>query len=134
MSNVFSLVSIFDGLISILKVIVSWLGNSKRSDSDGCSNYGKRPHFYNELSTFEDSLSESKIHSEEQQEKKASSTCKNDEQNPIEGIHLWHAAIRRDFNEILEELHQIRSSSSFSSLASVMTQLRFVADVLIFYR
>ncbi|CAA2997772.1 zinc finger protein BRUTUS-like At1g74770 isoform X1 [Olea europaea var. sylvestris] len=115
------------------EVIVSWLGNSKRSDSDGCSNYGKRPHFYYELSTFEDSLSESKIHSEEQQQKKASSICKNDEQNPIEGIHLWHAAIRRDFNEILEELHQIRSSSSFSSLASVMTQLRFVADVLIFY-
>ncbi|KAL2515948.1 zinc ion binding [Forsythia ovata] len=102
------------------EVIVSWLGNNKRS--------------YNELPTFEDSLYASKIPYEKQQLKEASSICKNDGQNhPIEGIHLWHAAIRRDFNEILEELYQIRTSSSFSSLASVMTQLRFIADVLIFY-
>ncbi|CAN4088160.1 unnamed protein product [Withania somnifera] len=52
---------------------------------------------------------------------------------PIDGFHLWHAAIRRDLKEILEELHQLRSSFCLSTLMSLVAQLKFFADVLNFY-
>ncbi|XP_016511441.2 zinc finger protein BRUTUS-like At1g74770 isoform X1 [Nicotiana tabacum] len=54
-------------------------------------------------------------------------------QNPIDGFHLWHAAVRRDLKEILEELHQLRSSFCLSTLMSLVAQLKFFADVLNFY-
>jgi zinc finger-like protein len=54
--------------------------------------------------------------------------------NPIDCLNLWHGAIRKDLKEILEELCQIRSSSSFSNLDSIVLRLNFLADVLSFYR
>lgn len=54
--------------------------------------------------------------------------------NAIDGFHLWHAAIRRDLKEILEELYQLRSSFCLSTLMSLVAQLKFFADVLNFYR
>ncbi|PQP92709.1 uncharacterized protein Pyn_05967 [Prunus yedoensis var. nudiflora] len=53
--------------------------------------------------------------------------------NPVDGLHLWHAAIMKDLTKILEELYQLRSSSSFLSLDSIVVQLKFFADVLAFY-
>jgi zinc finger-like protein len=53
--------------------------------------------------------------------------------NPIDCLNLWHGAIRKDLKEILEELCQIRSSSSFSNLDSIVLRLNFLADVLSFY-
>ncbi|KAL7098679.1 hypothetical protein ACP275_09G033300 [Erythranthe tilingii] len=52
---------------------------------------------------------------------------------PIKGVYLWHAALRRDFDRILEELYEIRSSDCFSSLSSVVVQIKFIADAIIFY-
>ncbi|OVA09101.1 zinc finger protein [Macleaya cordata] len=57
----------------------------------------------------------------------------NSKRHPVDGLRLWHAAISKDLKEILEELHEIRRSRTFSTLASVGGQLKFFADVLIFY-
>ncbi|XP_048330069.2 zinc finger protein BRUTUS-like At1g18910 isoform X1 [Ziziphus jujuba] len=54
-------------------------------------------------------------------------------QNLVDGLHIWHGAIRKDFIEILEELYQSRSSSNFSNLDTIILQLKFLADVLTFY-
>ena len=49
-------------------------------------------------------------------------------------IHLWHEAIKKDLEEILKELYLIRNSSYFQNLESILIQLKFFVDVLIFYR
>lgn len=55
-------------------------------------------------------------------------------QNPIDGFLIWHTAITRDLRVIMEELYQLRSSLCVSTLSSVITQLKFFADVFTFYR
>lgn len=54
--------------------------------------------------------------------------------NPVDGIHIWHNAIRKDLQVILLELYHMRSFNTFSDLASLVVQLNFMADTLIFYR
>lgn len=54
--------------------------------------------------------------------------------NPIDGIRVWNTALTKDFRNVLDELYQIRSSNSFSNLSSIVVQLQFLSDVLIFYR
>lgn len=54
--------------------------------------------------------------------------------NPVDGIYLWHNAITKDLQVILLELYQMRSLNTFSDLASLVIQLNFMADTLIFYR
>ncbi|KAL8118259.1 zinc finger protein BRUTUS-like At1g74770 [Apium graveolens] len=51
----------------------------------------------------------------------------------FDGIRLWHDAIRKDLQEVLVELYQIRISSTFSDLPALVVQLNFIADTLIFY-
>ncbi|KAK1359771.1 Zinc ion binding protein [Heracleum sosnowskyi] len=53
--------------------------------------------------------------------------------NPVDGIYLWHNAITKDLQVILLELYQMRSLNTFSDLASLVVQLNFIADTLIFY-
>lgn len=54
--------------------------------------------------------------------------------NPVDGLHLWHGAIRKDLEKIVGELYQLRSSSNFLNIDSIVVQLKFLADVLTFYR
>ncbi|CAJ1944002.1 unnamed protein product [Sphenostylis stenocarpa] len=56
-----------------------------------------------------------------------------DEANQVNVLHLWHNAIKKDLKEILKELHLLRKSSCFQNLDSILIQLKFFADVLIFY-
>uniref|UniRef100_A0A7N1A4D0 Zinc finger protein n=1 Tax=Kalanchoe fedtschenkoi TaxID=63787 RepID=A0A7N1A4D0_KALFE len=49
-------------------------------------------------------------------------------------VHIWHGAILQDLNEILVELYRARALDSFSSVASSIIQLKFLADIVIFYR
>ncbi|KAF7806148.1 zinc finger protein BRUTUS-like [Senna tora] len=57
-----------------------------------------------------------------------------DRSNKVNVLHLWHDAIKKDMKEILEELYEIRSSACFQNLDSLLIQIKFFADVLIFYR
>lgn len=54
--------------------------------------------------------------------------------NPVGGLLLWHSAIQKDLKEILLELHQIKISSFFLNLDFIVLRLKFLADVLVFYR
>lgn len=54
--------------------------------------------------------------------------------NPVDGLHLWHSAIRKDLIVVLEELYQARSSSEFSNLDKIVVRLKFLADIITFYR
>ncbi|KAE9601465.1 putative aminoacyltransferase, E1 ubiquitin-activating enzyme [Lupinus albus] len=56
-----------------------------------------------------------------------------DEVNRVDVLHLWHEAIKKDLKEILKELHLIRNSSFFQNLDATIIQIKFFADVLIFY-
>ncbi|TKY55135.1 RING finger protein [Spatholobus suberectus] len=53
--------------------------------------------------------------------------------NQVNVLHLWHNAIMKDLKEILKELYLLRKSSCFQNLDSILIQLKFFADVLIFY-
>ncbi|XP_020226791.1 zinc finger protein BRUTUS-like At1g18910 isoform X2 [Cajanus cajan] len=53
--------------------------------------------------------------------------------NQVNVLHLWHNAIKKDLREILKELYLLRKSSCFQTLDSILVQLKFFADVLIFY-
>ncbi|KAK9090598.1 hypothetical protein Sjap_023775 [Stephania japonica] len=57
----------------------------------------------------------------------------NGNRHPVDSLLLWHSAIKKDFNQILLELNEIRSSKILSSLALVTGQIKFLVDVLIFY-
>ncbi|EXB42060.1 Uncharacterized RING finger protein [Morus notabilis] len=54
--------------------------------------------------------------------------------NPVDGLHLWHGAIRKDLIAVLEELYQSRSSSEYSNLDKLVVRLKFLADIITFYR
>ncbi|KAM5570638.1 hypothetical protein ABKV19_011336 [Rosa sericea] len=53
--------------------------------------------------------------------------------SPVDGLHLWHGAIRKDLEKIMGELYQLRSSVNFLDIDSIVVQLKFLADVLTFY-
>lgn len=64
----------------------------------------------------------------------ACSTSKDVKRSPLDGLHIWHDAIVKKMIEILEELYKLRSSRRFPNLDTVVVQLKFLADVLTFYR
>ncbi|KAL8457293.1 hypothetical protein ACS0TY_035225 [Phlomoides rotata] len=104
------------------EVVISWIQHEDRSSSDA-DIYGKGYRLLNGLSSSKD------IHKLfPLQLKEPSSVQTNDVEVPIKGIYFWHASLRRDLHQIIEELYQIRSSNSFSSLPPVIAQLKFIAD------
>ncbi|XP_022921588.1 zinc finger protein BRUTUS-like At1g74770 [Cucurbita moschata] len=57
-------------------------------------------------------------------------------QSPVDSLHLWHGAIMKDLKEVLKCLFQLKSctSTALSNLDSLVVQIRFLADVILFYR
>ncbi|KAK6148495.1 hypothetical protein DH2020_019407 [Rehmannia glutinosa] len=117
------------------EVVVSWIQHEERSSETNniCT---KGYQLLNGLSRSKDihELCPPQIcYEREEQLKKACSVQISGVEGPIKGIYLWHAALIRDFDQIIEELYQIRSSNCSSSLSSVIFQIKFITDVLIFY-
>ncbi|KAJ8536429.1 hypothetical protein K7X08_034830 [Anisodus acutangulus] len=110
----------------IQEVFISWLDNSELS-SESCLEHEKGAKSHYGIANMKHmlKLGTMVVHSSEMK--------LLTKKNPIDGFHLWHAAIRRDLKEILEELHQLRSSFCLSTLMSLVAQLKFFADVLNFY-
>ncbi|XP_050377186.1 zinc finger protein BRUTUS-like At1g74770 [Argentina anserina] len=54
--------------------------------------------------------------------------------SPVDGLHLWHGAIRKNLEKMMGELYQLRNSVNFLNIDSIVVQLKFLADVLTFYR
>jgi len=118
--------------------LVSWLGSNKQTftgtyfqseELQGCRGFLH----------IEKSFGPSSFH---RNSKEISSRTKvnnketEDEVNQVKVLHLWHNAIKKDLKEILQDLYLIRNSGSGCSqnLDSILIQLKFLADVLIFYR
>lgn len=116
------------------EVVISWIQHEK-SSSGASSMHGKGYQLLTALSSKDiHKLYPFQIPYEgEQQFKNSCSIQNNCVEDSIEGIHFWHSALRRDLNQIIEELHGIRSSNCSKSLSSVIVQIKFIADVLIFY-
>lgn len=110
----------------IQEVFISWLDNNELS-AQSCLEHGKGANSHYGIANMKHMLKERTIvvHSSEMK--------LPTKKNPIDGFHLWHAAIRRDLKEILEELHHLRNSFCLSTLMSLVAQLKFFAEVLNFY-
>ncbi|KAJ8559894.1 hypothetical protein K7X08_003952 [Anisodus acutangulus] len=108
----------------IHEVFISWLDDNKEASFWSSIKSGKGAKFHFGKANMDLLM----VQCREKQQLKAS-----EEQNPIDGFHIWHAAITRDLRVILEELYQLRSSLCVSALLSVLTQLKFFADVFTFY-
>ncbi|KAK2965932.1 hypothetical protein RJ640_005348 [Escallonia rubra] len=119
------------------EVVTSWLGNKKRSFFEANDNYAKGAQFLNGIVSFQDILNvypSNGESGEEQKSKNAKSIYTTGRGKLIDVVHLWHGAIRKVLREILDELYRIRSSNTSSTLSSVVVQLIFFVDILIFYR
>ncbi|KAK4568395.1 hypothetical protein RGQ29_003971 [Quercus rubra] len=108
---------------SLQEVVISWLGNNNQPSSRAYSTIGEGAQCPD---GFKMLLGENW--------NKIKACIQTDVgHNPIDCLNLWHGAIEKDLKEILEELYQIRSSSSFSNLDSIVIRLTFLVDVLSFY-
>ncbi|XP_004242165.1 zinc finger protein BRUTUS-like At1g74770 isoform X1 [Solanum lycopersicum] len=114
----------------IQEVFISWIDENKEASSRSCIEDGKGAKFHygkaNMKYIFE--MDVLMVQCKEMQHQKAS-----EEHNPIDGFHIWHAAITQDLRVIMDELYQIRNTLCVSTLLSVITQLKFFADVFTFY-
>ncbi|PSR89630.1 Zinc finger protein BRUTUS-like [Actinidia chinensis var. chinensis] len=117
------------------EVVISWLHNNNPSSFSDCNEIGKGAEIPDLLASSKDilKLCASKSFYGEKWWSKNASHKTSVKRTAIDGLHLWHDAIRKDFKGILKDLYQIRSSQQFSTLGSVIVQLKFFADVLIFY-
>ncbi|XAR50105.1 Ubiquitin--protein ligase [Bertholletia excelsa] len=114
------------------EVIISWFDNKNTSSSLTCKEFGKEAQSLHLLENSKDLHGSKNIYGKTQWWKKAS--CKTTVgRTAIDGLHIWHGAIRKDYNDILKEIYQIRSSKDFSTLESVVMQIKFHIHVLIFY-
>lgn len=55
-------------------------------------------------------------------------------EHPINGILLWHNAIKNELNEIAKEARKIQLSGNFTNLSAFNERLHFIAEVCIFHR
>ncbi|XP_071731632.1 zinc finger protein BRUTUS-like At1g74770 isoform X2 [Rutidosis leptorrhynchoides] len=53
--------------------------------------------------------------------------------NPLDSVCIWHSAYHKDLLQVLDELYSVRDSNDFSGLFPAVFQLKFFADVIIFY-
>ncbi|XP_022134687.1 zinc finger protein BRUTUS-like At1g18910 isoform X2 [Momordica charantia] len=67
---------------------------------------------------------------------KCVSNSQDSGQNPVDSLHLWHGAIMKDLKEVLKCLFQVKSctETALSNLDSLVVQIKFLADVILFYR
>lgn len=118
-------------------MVISWLASNKSCHFEANNEYGKGAQIYYGPVDIKDMLKlyPPKIHSSENHQLKGTYLCQQTSiRGPIDGICLWHAAIKRNFKEILAELHQLQNSSSIMALSSIVIQLIFFVDIFAIYR
>ncbi|XP_021808365.1 zinc finger protein BRUTUS-like At1g18910 isoform X4 [Prunus avium] len=120
---------------SLQEVVLSWLASNEQVTFEANNKAGGAQHTGEsaDLKKLLKSHSPKRFFEENRSSIKANCVHSEVGYNPVDGLHLWHAAIMKDLTRILEELYQLRSSSSFLSLDSIVVQLKFFADVLAFY-
>lgn len=120
-----------------VKVVCSWLGCCNQVSSGAYTTAGKgmqNPGGSADMRRILELYSTKRPFSENWNWIKACCIQTDVGHKPIDCLSLWHGVIMKDLKGILEELYEIRSSSCFSNLDSVVIQLKFLVDVLSFYR
>ncbi|XP_010272192.1 PREDICTED: uncharacterized protein LOC104608041 isoform X2 [Nelumbo nucifera] len=120
------------------QVVASWLGKKNQLfGTSAAEKTEKGALFFDRLLKLEELAkvdSTKSILYIENWHRKASDVFQDDvKQHPVDSLCLWHDAIRNDLEEILAELLETRISKNYSTLVSISGQLKFLADVLIFY-
>lgn len=119
-----------------MKVVIYWLSSNNQHSLGSCSNSGtdRCLEGFKDVKMLLKSQCFKRYLGENWSCIQAYPFHKDGGQILVDGLRIWHGAIRKDFMEILEELYQSRSSSNFSNLDTIILQLKFLADVLTFYR
>jgi len=113
-----------------MKVLVSWLRSNKQTFTETSFQSGEFQgvdgflHIERSYRKTEEVSSLMEVNGQEIE----------DGVNQVNVLHLWHNAIQKDLKEILKELYLLRKSGCFQNLDSILIQVKFFADVLIFYR
>ncbi|CAI8609987.1 unnamed protein product [Vicia faba] len=120
---------------ALQEVLVSWLGSNKQTFS-GTYFHSEELQGSHGFQHIEKSFVQSSCnrnYKEISNEMEVYDKETEDGVNQVKVLHLWHNAIRKDLKEIQQELYLIRNSGCSQNLDSILIQLKFLADVLIFY-
>ncbi|XP_050871044.1 zinc finger protein BRUTUS-like At1g18910 isoform X1 [Lathyrus oleraceus] len=120
---------------ALQEVLVSWLGSNRQTFS---GTYFHREelqgsHGSQHIENFLGQSSCNRNYKDVSSQMKVNDKETEDGVNQVKVLHLWHNAIRKDLKEIQQELYLIRNSGCSQNLDSILIQLKFLADVLIFY-
>lgn len=121
----------------IQEVVISCLEATEQASTGDFDKYGKGSLFLNGRANLRKILEvyTSEGHCREAMKPENEHPVSNPiaQYNPLDGAHLWHKAYHQDLLEVLDELYSIRDSNEFSGLVPAIIQLKFFADVIIFY-
>eukprot|EP00257_Ricinus_communis_P020353 XP_015579561.1 zinc finger protein BRUTUS [Ricinus communis] len=122
------------------QVIFAWMKGAKLSDMcTGCKDDSKilcedsgRPALICESKKINCACESSRIGKRKYMEL-TSDLADSTSFHPIDDILLWHAAIRRELNDIAEAARKIQLSGDFYDLSAFNERLQFIAEVCIFH-
>ncbi|KAL8230661.1 hypothetical protein R6Q57_000439 [Mikania cordata] len=115
------------------EVVISCIQETEQTTTEEFDKYGKGSLFLNGRANFWKILEvyTSEGHSgEEMKPDHVHTTAKH---NPLDSVHLWHSAYHKDLLDAADDLYSIRDSNDLSNLAPAIVQLKFFADVIIYY-
>ncbi|XP_076943225.1 zinc finger protein BRUTUS-like At1g74770 [Bidens hawaiensis] len=118
------------------RVVISCIQATEQTVTGEYDKYGKGSLFLNDRANFQKILEvyKSEGHSKEamkpSHEYPVNTTAQH---NPLDSARLWHTAYRKDLLEAAEDLYSIRDSNNLSGLAPAVVQLKFFADVIVYY-
>jgi zinc finger-like protein len=118
----------------VLKVVISWLLRNDQSSPRACIRIRQgNQDVPNKMKSILQ-LQSSKRLLEQNQRRRKHCVQTDVGKSLVDYLHLWHVAIQKEWKEILEELYQIRTLISALTVDSILFRLKFLADVIIFYR
>ncbi|KAG5230054.1 hypothetical protein OIU76_022103 [Salix suchowensis] len=119
---------------SLQEVVISWL---LRNDESSPGAYIRIRQGNQDVSSKMKSilqLQSSKRLSEQNEQRRKHCGQTGVGKSLVDYLHLWHVAIQKEWKETLEEFYQIRTLISALTVDSILFRLKFLADVIIFYR
>ncbi|KAL9227395.1 hypothetical protein vseg_003086 [Gypsophila vaccaria] len=113
---------------TLKELLISWIDKVGQQSSDSFNNYDRSSKYSQERDDLRE-LSNLCLLKKSSNERQDFDITEN---GPFHGLLLWHAAIRSDFQEILSTLNQA-TLKKMSGLTSLIVQIKFLNEVLIYY-
>ena len=118
----------------VLKVVISWLLRNDESSPGACIRIRQGNQDVSSKMKSILQLQSSKTLSEQNEQRRKHCVQTGVGKSLVDYLHLWHVAIQKEWKETLEELYHIRTLINALIEDSVLFRLKFLADVIIFYR